>query len=128
MKKNNMTVKEQFELVTKISTELCGIFDSIYDEFDEDSESLEAIVEVEKNLELLMVALEETVYGDREHCHPEADCLISGKPRLDIYEWRIDREQWDYGCSCCNEHSEYQTKFCPNCGAKMHIEEDENGT
>ena len=26
---------------------------------------------------------------------------------------------WDYVCSECKEYSEYKTRFCPNCGAKM---------
>ena len=43
------------------------------------------------------------------------------------YHWVTDCVQWDYICSCCNEHSEYKTKYCPNCGAKMYIGEDENG-
>lgn len=66
--------------------------------------------------------------GDRKQCHPEADCLKSGKPAWYLYHWKNDPVQWDYICSCCDEHSEYKTRFCPNCGAKMHIEEDENGT
>lgn len=66
--------------------------------------------------------------GDRKQCHPEADCLKSGKPAWYLYHWKNDPIQWDYICSCCDEHSEYKTKFCPNCGAKMHIEEDKNGT
>jgi hypothetical protein len=66
--------------------------------------------------------------GDRKQCHPEADCLKNGKPAWFIYIWKKDPVRFDYICSCCNEHSEYKTKFCPNCGAKMHIEEDKNGT
>lgn len=66
--------------------------------------------------------------GDRKQCHPEADCLKSGNPAWYLYHWKNDPIQWDYICSCCDEHSEYKTKFCPNCGAKMHIEEDKNGT
>ena len=66
--------------------------------------------------------------GDRKQCHPEADCLKSGKPAWYLYHWKNDPIQWDYICSCCDEHSEYKTKFCPNCGAKMCIEEDKNGT
>ena len=57
-----MTMKEQYKLVKKISADLCGIFDGISDEFDEDSENLEAIAAVEKNLELLMDAYEEALY------------------------------------------------------------------
>jgi hypothetical protein len=66
--------------------------------------------------------------GDRKQCHPEADCLKSGNPAWYLYHWKKDLVQWDYICSCCDEHSEYETKFCPNCGAKMRIEEDKNGT
>ena len=42
--------------------------------------------------------------------------------------WKPDPLSYDYVCSVCGKHSEYKTKFCPNCGAKMHIEEDKNGT
>ena len=62
--------------------------------------------------------------GDRKQCHPEADCLKSGNPAWYLYHWKNDPIQWDYICSCCDEHSEYQTRFCPNCGAKMRLEED----
>jgi hypothetical protein len=66
--------------------------------------------------------------GDHKQSHPDADCLKSGKPAWYLYHWKNDPIQWDYICSCCDEHSEYQTKFCPNCGAKRHIEEGKNGT
>lgn len=62
--------------------------------------------------------------GDRKQCHPEADCLKSGNPAWYLYHWKDDPIQWDYICSCCDEHSEYRTKFCPNCGAKMQIEKE----
>ena len=33
---------------------------------------------------------------------------------------------WDYICSVCNQSFEYQTAYCPNCGAKMEKgDEDE---
>ena len=35
------------------------------------------------------------------------------------YTWTFDPHPYDYVCSCCNGHSEYKTKYCPNCGAKM---------
>lgn len=37
--------------------------------------------------------------------------------------WYFDEVQYDYICGRCHEHSEYRTKFCPNCGAKMKKEE-----
>lgn len=33
--------------------------------------------------------------------------------------WIFDKISWDYICSKCKEHSEYATKYCPNCGIKM---------
>ena len=59
--------------------------------------------------------------GDRKQSHPDADCLKNGKPAWYIYEWKKDSIQFDYICTCCNEHSEYHTKFCPNCGARMLV-------
>ena len=39
-----------------------------------------------------------------------------------MYKWVFDPLPYDYVCSCCGEHSEYKTKYCPNCGAKMIID------
>lgn len=33
--------------------------------------------------------------------------------------WTRDTIQWDYVCSACGKHSEYETDFCCNCGKKM---------
>ena len=60
--------------------------------------------------------------GDRKQSHPDADCLKSGNPAWYLYNWKDDPIQFDYICTCCKEHNEYKTKFCPNCGAKMRIE------
>lgn len=46
-----MTMKEQHELLKKISSDLCGIFDGIYGEFDD--EMNEAIQNVERNIGVL---------------------------------------------------------------------------
>ena len=34
-------------------------------------------------------------------------------------EWTLDPISYDYICGRCQEHSEYRTRFCPNCGARM---------
>ena len=64
----------------------------------------------------------------KTYCHPMSKPVQDGKPAWYLHHWTKCPTQWDYICSCCNEHSEYATKFCPNCGAKMHLEEDKNGT
>ena len=48
--------------------------------------------------------------------------------REELGTWKFNPFSYDYVCSVCSKHSAYHTKFCPNCGAKMHIEEDKNGT
>ena len=39
------------------------------------------------------------------------------------FVWEKDEVQYDYICYRCKEHSEYATRFCPNCGAKMIVKE-----
>lgn len=39
------------------------------------------------------------------------------------FAWEKDEVQYDYICYHCKEHSEYATRFCPNCGAKMIVKE-----
>lgn len=40
------------------------------------------------------------------------------------FGWVFDPHPYDYICSCCGKHSEYKTKYCPNCGAKMIVEKE----
>lgn len=54
-----MTRLEQIELLNKINDAVCGIFDGIADECDEDSEMFQSIVEVEQDLHILMASLAE---------------------------------------------------------------------
>ena len=65
-----------------------------------------------------------------------ADCIardISGLPDADVAEvvhgrwiWNeegeIDWEQF-YRCSNCGDKEYWESNFCPNCGAKMDLEE-----
>lgn len=65
-----------------------------------------------------------------------ADCIaseISGLPAADVAEvvhgrwiWNeegeIDWEQF-YRCSNCGDKEYWESNFCPNCGAKMDLEE-----
>ena len=55
-----MTKYEQIELLQKIKDNLCGIFDGIADEFDEDSEMYQSIAEVEKDFDILSKSLTKT--------------------------------------------------------------------
>lgn len=54
-----------------------------------------------------------------QYAHPDSKPVREGKPKWYLHHWTKDIDSWDYVCSCCNEHSEYETSFCPNCGAKM---------
>ena len=48
---------------------------------------------------------------------------ITTKANHTEFDWVFDPHPYDYVCSSCNGHSEYKTKYCPNCGAKMIVEE-----
>ena len=37
------------------------------------------------------------------------------------FGWNYDTTRYDFVCSCCNEHSEYTSNYCPHCGAKMYV-------
>ena len=54
-----MTRQEQIELLDKIRENICGIFDGIADEFDEDSDMYQSIADVEQDLDALAESLAE---------------------------------------------------------------------
>lgn len=37
-----------------------------------------------------------------------------------------DSDQYTYRCTVCYKKNDKQTKYCPNCGAKMNGEGDDN--
>ena len=37
------------------------------------------------------------------------------------FGWNYDTTRYDFVCSCCNEHSEYTSNYCPHCGAKTYV-------
>jgi hypothetical protein len=59
-------------------------------------------------------------------------CFVEQMPTVDAVEvvrgrWDVVCEYEDFqyaSCSACGKRSEYMTKFCPNCGAKMNIEKE----
>ena len=59
-----MTREEQLALLEKIRNTICGIFDGIADEFDEDSEMYQSIADAEDDLETLAKSLEEGEYDE----------------------------------------------------------------
>lgn len=54
-----MTRQEQLDLLNKIRNSICGIFDCVADEFDEDSEMYQSIADVEQDLDILAESLAE---------------------------------------------------------------------
>ena len=60
----------------------------------------------------------------------ELNALPSAQPERKRGRW-IDEtfKPWGlvhhpYRCSLCGEHAEYDSMYCPNCGAKMEVEHD----
>ena len=57
----------------------------------------------------------------------EADVLIKGEvPSADVAEVRHGKWLWDgyvydepYVCNCCSTRMDYESNFCPDCGAYM---------
>jgi hypothetical protein len=37
------------------------------------------------------------------------------------FGWHYDTTRYDFVCSCCHEHSEYTSDYCPHCGAKTFV-------
>ena len=44
--------------------------------------------------------------------------------RTAVKHGKWNRTTSDYECSCCQYPMDYITPFCPNCGAKMDLEEE----
>ena len=43
------------------------------------------------------------------------------KPSRIEFGWNYDTNRYDFVCSCCDEHSEYTSNYCPHCGAKTYV-------
>ena len=59
-------------------------------------------------------------------CAPTVDAepVRHGRWKLDVSPYT---NRWLYKCTACNSFAEYETDYCPNCGAKMD-EENDNGS
>ena len=51
---------------------------------------------------------------------PATVTYVEKKSRIE-FAWNYDTTEYDFVCSCCNEHSEYTSNYCPNCGAKTYV-------
>ena len=55
----------------------------------------------------------------------DADYLVSHLPPVQPKQGKWNKIHWKaFRCSECNRLSEYNTNFCPNCGADMRGNED----
>lgn len=80
-------------------------------------------------------------YGHYDHYtdgYDEAVDTVENEPSADVVEvvhgeWEkrtfiiFDSEKVGYRCSECNTTWDTQTPYCPNCGAKMDGEREDNG-
>lgn len=41
-----------------------------------------------------------------------------------MFRDRFNARYWEYLCSSCNRYANREYDYCPNCGAKMDLEED----
>ena len=64
-----------------------------------------------------------------------AIAVVKNAPTIDAEpvkhgQWEYDPEYDEYNCTFCNDYSAYEderTHYCPNCGAKMDLEEKKHG-
>lgn len=42
-----------------------------------------------------------------------------------MFRDRFNARYWEYLCSSCNRYANREYDYCPNCGAKMDLEDDE---
>ena len=69
-------------------------------------------------------------FGDETYYH---ESIIQNAPTVDAVhvvhgEWKLIESElpWiEYRCSECGTYSKYATHYCPNCGARMRGEHDE---
>lgn len=88
-----MDIKEQYKLLKHISNTLCGVFEGISDEFDEGSENLGAITEVEAAIDKLLAVYETELY-EKEEAEPwtsHKNCVVlldreDGEVFVKVYE------------------------------------------
>ena len=73
---------------------------------------------------------------NKEKCD-KSKCPVWNAPAADVAyvahaKWaevmfrdRFNARYWEYLCSSCNRYANREYDYCPNCGAKMDLEEDE---
>lgn len=72
---------------------------------------------------------------NKEKCD-KSKCPVWNAPAADVApvvhaKWaevmfrdRFNARYWEYLCSSCNRYANREYDYCPNCGAKMDLEED----
>lgn len=68
---------------------------------------------------------------------PKVDLALNAVPAADVApvvhaKWtevtfsdRFNARYWEYLCSHCNNYANKKYKYCPNCNAKMDLEDNE---
>lgn len=72
---------------------------------------------------------------NKEKCD-KSKCPVWNAPAADVApvvhaKWaevmfrdRFNARYWEYLCSSCNRYANREYDYCPNCGAKMDLEEE----
>lgn len=87
-------------------------------------------IEREKALKLIESAetwgwSNNTLYDEMKNL-PAADVapVVHAKWAEVMFRDRFNARYWEYLCSSCNRYANREYDYCPNCGAKMDLEEE----
>ena len=86
---------------------------------------------IEKAIKILEEEKEESCllesYGDGDtewaKAYNMAIYALKHKPKTGQWIKRFEDEEERYYCTACSDYEYFTSKYCPNCGAKMEVEE-----
>lgn len=61
---------------------------------------------------------------EKLHVSEEVAPVVHAKWAEVMFRDRFNARYWEYLCSSCNRYANREYDYCPNCGAKMDLEEE----